>query len=69
MFMGQRTENGYYCRNGAMVYIANEMTPFSSNDATVFSNCDEVRLTAFEDGKTYTYKKNQDRKDMPSHPS
>lgn len=27
-----------------MVYIANEMTPFSPKDVTVYSNCDEVRL-------------------------
>lgn len=27
-----------------MVYIANEMTPFSPQDVTVYSNCDEVRL-------------------------
>lgn len=27
-----------------MVYIANEMTPFSPSDVTVYSNCDEVRL-------------------------
>lgn len=29
------------------MFIANEMTPFSSGDVWVFSNCDEVRLTAF----------------------
>lgn len=27
-----------------MVYIANEMTPFSPEEVTVYSNCDEVRL-------------------------
>lgn len=27
-----------------MVYIANEMTPFSPEDVTVYSNCDEIRL-------------------------
>ncbi len=31
-----------------MVFIANEMTPFSDTDVTVFSNCDSVRLTALE---------------------
>lgn len=30
--------------SGPMVYIAHEMTPFSSRDVTVYSNCDEVRL-------------------------
>lgn len=27
-----------------MVYIANEMTPFSPQDVTVYSNCDQVKL-------------------------
>ena len=31
--------------SGPMVYIAHEMTPFSGKDVTVYSNCDEVRLT------------------------
>ena len=30
-----------------MVYIAHEMTPFSSEDVTVFSNCPRVRLRTF----------------------
>jgi len=33
--------------NGPMVYIANEMSPFSSPDVQVFSNCEKVRLTVF----------------------
>jgi len=32
------------------VFIANEMTPFSDKDVTVFSNCEEVRLKIY--GKT-----------------
>lgn len=39
--------------NGPMVYIANEMTPFSDAGIVVFSNCDSVRLTAYE-GKSIT---------------
>ncbi len=31
--------------NGPMVFIANEMTPFSGNDVVVFTNCEEVRLS------------------------
>jgi beta-galactosidase len=31
--------------NGPMVFIANEMTPFSSGDIWVFTNCEEVRLS------------------------
>lgn len=30
-----------------MVFIANELTPFSPEDITVFSNCAKVRLTTF----------------------
>lgn len=39
---------------GPMVFIAHEMTPFSSKDVTVYSNCQEVRLTFCKDGKTMT---------------
>lgn len=31
--------------SGPMVYMANECTPFSPEDVTVFSNCDSVRLS------------------------
>lgn len=48
-----------------MVYIANEMTPFSSPDITVFTNCDEVRLIVY--GKdTITMKQNRKDFNMPS---
>jgi len=39
--------------DGPMVFIASEMTPFSDADVVVFSNCDSVRLTAYE-GKSVT---------------
>ena len=39
--------------SGPMVYVMNEMTPFSEPNVTVFSNCDSVRLTAYE-GKSWT---------------
>jgi len=52
--------------NGPMVYIAHEMTPFSPTDVTIFSNCEEVRLTVFEGGKQYTYNRNQCNLKMPS---
>ncbi|WP_294455547.1 glycoside hydrolase family 2 TIM barrel-domain containing protein [uncultured Bacteroides sp.] len=51
---------------GPMVYIANAMTPFSPKDITVYSNCDEVRLTYCKDGKVFTYKKDKEAKGMPS---
>jgi beta-galactosidase len=44
--------------SGPMVYIANIMTPFSDNDVTVFSNCEQVRLISFEkDTSLYTLNK------------
>ena len=43
--------------NGPMIYIANAMTPFSPKDVTIYSNCDEVRLTYCKGGKEYTYHK------------
>ena len=45
-FMSQRprkTKNEL--GSGPVVYIANECTPFSPEDVTVFSNCDSVRLS------------------------
>lgn len=45
-----------------MVYIANTMTPFSSKDVTVFSNCDEVRLRFNKDGEEKVYIRNKDSK-------
>ena len=68
MFMAQRpaVKNDRNAGSGPMVYIAHEMTPFSGKDVTVYSNCDEVRLTFLKDGKTYTYKKDKNRPGMPS---
>ena len=68
MFMAQRTavKNDRNAGSGPMVYIAHEMTPFSGKDVTVYSNCDEVRLTFNKGGKTYTYKKDKNRPGMPS---
>ena len=68
MFMAQRpaVKNDRNAGSGPMVYIAHEMTPFSGPDVTVYSNCDEVRLTFNKGGKTYTYKKDKNRPGMPS---
>ena len=69
MFMAQRPaikqENRLY-ETGPMVYIAHEMTPFSPKDVTVYSNCDEVRLTYHANGKVYTYRKPKSDGGMPS---
>jgi beta-galactosidase len=48
-----------------MVYIAHEMTPFSSSDVTVFTNCDEVRLIVMAKD-TITIKQNRSDFNMPS---
>lgn len=68
MFMAQRpaVKNDRNAGSGPMVYIAHEMTPFSGKVVTVYSNCDEVRLTFNKGGKTYTYKKDKNRPGMPS---
>lgn len=68
MFMSQRDPKpaNSIAETGPMVFIAHEMTPFSPEDVTVYSNCDEVRLTAFKGGKVYTYHKEKREKGMPS---
>lgn len=68
MFMSQReaVKSELWADNGPMVYIAHELTPFSPKDITVYSNCEEVRLTVFKDGNCYTYKKDPRYKGMPS---
>ena len=59
MFKSQRSpqKTDLIAETGPMVYIAHAMTPFSPKDVTVYSNCEEVRLTVFRDGKQYNYKK------------
>ena len=61
MYMSQRdpsaTSDLFEC--GPMIYIAHEMTPFSPKNVTVFTNCDEVRLTMYENGKELIYKQNR----------
>lgn len=53
---------------GPMVYIANELTPFSPQDVTVYSNCDSVKLhTFFGSEKIRTYRPSKDdREGLPS---
>lgn len=68
MFMAQRSpeKSDLIADHGPMIYIAHELTPFSPNDVTVYSNCEEVRLTVFKGGKEYLYKKDVSHKGMPS---
>lgn len=68
MFMAQRSpeKSDLIADNGPMIYIAHEITPFSPTDVTVYSNCEEIRLTVFKGGKEYVYKKDPNHKGMPS---
>lgn len=50
---------------GPMVYIAHAMTPFSPKDVTVYSNCEEVRLTYMKDGEPHTYRHKPAEAGMP----
>ena len=68
LFMAQRSpeKSDLIADNGPMIYIAHEITPFSPTDVTVYSNCEEIRLTVFKGGKEYVYKKDPNHKGMPS---
>lgn len=69
MFCSQRSvekNDKLIAQTGPMVYIANAMTPFSPKDVTIYSNCDEVRLTYCKDGKQFTYKKDKTAGGLPS---
>lgn len=68
MFASQRNPNekNPVAERGPMVYIANALTPFSPADVTIYSNCDEVRLTVRKEGKVFIYKKDHTRQGMPS---
>ena len=69
MFCSQRDathNNELLSETGPMVYVANIMSPFSPKDVTIFSNCDEVRLTDGKNGKVYHYKKDKKIGGMPS---
>ena len=69
LFMAQRSVQpnpALIAETGPMVYIAHEMTPFSGSDVTVYSNCEEVRLTFNKGGKTFVYQKENWKNGMPS---
>ena len=50
LFMSQRDPNLELenADSGPMIYTAHEMSPFSTKDITVFTNCEEVRLILME---------------------
>ncbi len=68
LFKSQRSavKQTLIAETGPMVFIAHEMTPFSSSDVTVYSNCDEVRLQVFEGGKRYSYTRKTCENGMPA---
>lgn len=69
MFMAQRpaeVNEALIAESGPMVYIAHAMTPFSPKDVTVYSNCDQVRLTYCEGGEQWLYEKPKSEQGMPS---
>jgi beta-galactosidase len=51
-----------------MIYILNEMTPYSDSEVVVFTNCDSVRLTLNEGEKVKTLKVNKVTGKMPAPP-
>ncbi|MGL5682309.1 MAG: glycoside hydrolase family 2 TIM barrel-domain containing protein [Marinifilaceae bacterium] len=59
MFQSQRPVdlNNMLSETGPMVYIANELTPFSPKDIVVYSNCDEVRVTKYNGKEVRNYTK------------
>ncbi|WP_372938630.1 glycoside hydrolase family 2 protein [Seonamhaeicola sp.] len=61
IFKSQRTPK----ESEPMIYIANEMTPFSPSDVNVLTNCDEVRLIMYEKD-TLILKQDRSRFKMPS---
>ena len=50
-----------------MIHIAHEMTPFSSHDMTIYSNCEEVRLIRY-DNDVFHMKRSDMNRATP-HPS
>lgn len=68
MFASQRNpaEKNPIAESGPMVYIANALTPFSPEDITVYSNCEQVRLTIGHSGKVFTYTRDSTEHFMPS---
>jgi len=53
---------------GPMVFVLNEMTPFSDSDVVVFSNCDSVRLTAYDGKRVVTKPVIRDKNKIPYAP-
>ncbi len=63
-FRSPQIQKESLAETGPFVYIANEMTPFSPKDVTVFSNCDKVVLTINKNGEQRIYER-EPREGMP----
>lgn len=66
-FRKPQKDSTMLAETGPFLYIANEMTPFSSRDVTVFTNCDRVILTINKNGRQMEWKRKQ-TEGMPYEP-
>lgn len=56
-FRSPNTDSASIAETGPFIHIANEMTPFSPEDVTVFSNCEKVVLTVNKDGRQFVHER------------
>lgn len=70
MFRSQSDANLQHpiAESGPMVFIAHEMSQFSSSDVTVFSNCDSVRLSMYDGVKNWVLPVVHAKGHMPNAP-
>lgn len=54
--------------SGPMIYIAHEMSQWSDADVVVFSNCDSVRLTVYDNSCSWTLPVVHEKGHMPNAP-
>lgn len=54
--------------SGPMVFIAHEMSQWSDADVVVFSNCDSVRLTVYDNTRSWTLPVVHEKGHMPNAP-
>lgn len=54
--------------SGPMIFIAHEMSQFSSSDVTIFTNCDSVRLSIYEGEKSWMLPVVRREGHMPNEP-
>ncbi len=67
-FEAFRSQTAPTSATGPMVFIAHEMTQFSDADVVVFSNCDSVRLTAYNGERVATLPVVHDATGIPNAP-